>query len=230
MNQNNSTTQGSDERSIVERQILECAVAHDVSQSSSVTYFAMAESGMDSQWSSMVWPRIQGFDFSVTLDLAAGHGRNIEKLKSLAGEIYVVDVNQSCIDACQARFGESDGKCRFHYLVNDGCSLKGVPGGSITSVYSWDAMVHFDKFVVRRYILEFARVLKSGGRAFFHHSNYGHVASDADWRSNPGWRSSTTKEFVADSVREAGLELISQDSIDSGGAPFDAITICRKLC
>ena len=230
MKQDHSKTQESDGNSIVRRQILECAVAHDVSQNSTVTYFATAEAGMDSQWSSMVWPRIQGFDFSVTLDLAAGHGRNTAKLRSLASEIYMVDVNQSCIDACMARFGKSDGKCRFHYLVNDGCSLKGIPDGSITSLYSWDAMVHFDKFVVRRYILEFARVLKPGGKAFFHHSNYGHVAPAADWRANPGWRSNTTKEFVADSVREAGLELISQDSIDSGGAPFDAITICRKRC
>ena len=228
MKNDSSNKTGTGEDSIVKQQVQECAVAHDVSQGSGVTYFEMAEPGMDAQWNSVIWPRIKDFDFSVTLDLAAGHGRNTAKLKALAKDIYVVDVNQSCIDACKARFGETDGMCRFHYVVNDGYSLAGIPDDSITTLYSWDAMVHFDKLVVQRYVMEFARVLKPGGKAFFHHSNYGHVAPDADWRSNPGWRSSTTKEFVADGVRNAGLELLSQDLLDWGGNAFDAMTICRK--
>lgn len=228
MNPDTPEKPGTSENSIVKQQIRECAVAHDVSQGSGVTYFQMAEPGMEGQWASVIWPRIQDFDFSVTLDLAAGHGRNTSKLKELAKEIYIVDVNQSCIDACRARFGDSLGACKFHYVVNDGCSLTGIPDQSITSLYSWDAMVHFDKLVVRRYVMEFARVLKPGGKAFFHHSNYGHVAPGADWRSNPGWRSNTTREFVADSVRDANLELLSQDLLDWDGNAFDAMTICRK--
>jgi len=213
---------------VVKQQVRECAVAHDISQDSSVTYFQMAESGMLGQWIEHIWPCIKEFDFSVTLDLAAGHGRNTEMLKALAEEIYMVDVNHSCIEACKSRFGDTDGKCRFHYIVNDGYSLKDIPDSSITAVYSWDAMVHFDKLVVKRYVSEFARVLKNGGQAFFHHSNYGHVAPGADWRANPGWRTNTTKEFVAECVQSCGLELILQHALDWKGNPFDAISTCRK--
>jgi len=217
-----------DEDLLVKRQVRECALAHDVSRDISVTYFQMAEAGMEHQWKRDIWPRIKDFDFSVTLDLAAGHGRNSEMLKTLAGEIYIVDVNQSCIDACKARFGDTDGKCRFHYIVNDGYSLKEIPDSSITAVYSWDAMVHFDKLVVKRYIAEFARVLKNGGKAFFHHSNYGHVSPEDNWCANPGWRTNTTREFVAECIQSFGLQSISQDALDWKGSAFDAITICSK--
>lgn len=212
---------------IIQKQVHECKVTHDIAMYS-VPYFAGAEASMQRQWDSFIWPHVQNFDFSKTLDLAAGHGRNSNFLRRHAREIHLVDVNQSCIDACKQRFGESDGRCRFFYYVNDGVSLKEIPTNSMTCVFSWDAMVHFDKLVCRRYILEFARVLIPGGRAFFHHSNYGHIAPDNDWKTHPHWRSNATKESVADYLQEACLENLGQTLIDWEIKDLDCITLCRK--
>lgn len=217
----------SQESEIIQEQDRQCKFTHDAAKGA-VPYFSKAEAFMQQQWDSLIWPRIQHFDFSKTLDLAAGHGRNSNFLRRYASEIHLVDVNQSCIDACKQRFGESDSQCRFFYYVNDGTSLKIIPDNSMTCIFSWDAMVHFDKLVCRLYILEFARVLVPGGQAFFHHSNYGHIAPDNDWQKHPHWRSNTTKELVADYLQEAGLENLFQCLIDWEIKDLDCITICGK--
>src|SRR5262249_55990721 len=46
-------------------------------------YYDMAEDFMDVCWSEIVWPMVSDCDFSVVVDLAAGHGRNSEKLRRL---------------------------------------------------------------------------------------------------------------------------------------------------
>jgi SAM-dependent methyltransferase len=168
-------------------------------------YFAAAEARMAWQWENVIWPIIEGNDFSVVLELAPGHGRNTEMLRRHAKAIHLVDVNQACLDACRARFGREMEGCHFFYHLTDGTSLRGVADASIRFGYSWDSMVHFDKVVVRGYILEFARVLRPGGRAFLHMSNYGSVKPDSDWASNPGGRSDMSAALSVRFAGEAGL-------------------------
>jgi hypothetical protein len=50
-------------------------------------YYEMAEGFMDAYWSEIIWPMVSDCDFSVVVDLAAGHGRNSEKLRRLADRI-----------------------------------------------------------------------------------------------------------------------------------------------
>src|SRR5262245_44330441 len=124
--------------------ITECSCAHDVNR-----YFTIAEPEMEREWRDYIWPRIADSDFRSVLELAPGHGRNTAKLLDHAGEIFLVDVNASCIEACRQRFGDDR---RLHYHINDGASLGMIRSGSVTLVYSWDAVVHFDKEIVRRYV------------------------------------------------------------------------------
>jgi SAM-dependent methyltransferase len=201
-------------------------------------YYENAEKGMDAQWRVFIEPRLQGMDFTRILELAPGHGRNTAKLRPRSTEMYLVDVNQGCIDACRARFGgEKTGEpgldghtCRMHYAVNDGFSLPMVPTGVITLVYSWDAMVHFDRGVVEKYVHEFARVMKPGARGFVHHSNYGSFAAnpDSNWLDNPGWRSTMSRELFAQYAADAKLRLIKQDIIDWGEPKLDCISVFEK--
>jgi SAM-dependent methyltransferase len=197
----------------------ECRRAH-----TEHAYYADAEPAMDAQWDEMIYPLIKDADFRSVLDLAPGHGRNTLKLKEHAREVHLVDINQSCIDACRARFGDSSGSCRFHYYVNDGRKLNGIADGIISFVYSWDAVVHFDKEVVRDYIFEFARILEPGGTGFIHHSNYGSVDPNSHWSTNPGWRSDMTKELFVAYCKEAGLEVTRQELL-----PWGKVTDCRSL-
>jgi SAM-dependent methyltransferase len=168
-------------------------------------YFSEVESNMAWQWSDIIWPIIKDADFASVLELAPGYGRNTELLRRHAKTIHLVDVNQSCLDACRARFGSDRDGCVFHYHLTDGNHFQMIPDASITFGYSWDSMVHFNKLVVRDYLFEFARVLKPGCRAFLHHSNYGAFKPNSDWVTNYGARSDVSASIFNCYAEEAGL-------------------------
>jgi SAM-dependent methyltransferase len=120
-------------------------------------YHQEAEAAMVGQWHGIVLPflRIEptGIDLSVTLDLAAGHGRNAALLLPLVGHLHIVDINRPNLEACWRRFGEDP---RISYHQTDGASLP-VPDASVTFVDCFDAMVHFDSDVVRAYLRDCRR-------------------------------------------------------------------------
>jgi SAM-dependent methyltransferase len=195
-------------------------------------YYRDAEPEMDRQWNLLIEPFIRAADFSSVLELAPGHGRNSEKLSKLASEIYLVDVNQTCIDACKARFGDEKNGCKFHYNVTDGDSLPFIRDTSISFVYSFDSMVHFDKSVVRAYLVEFVRVMKPGATGFLHHSNYGAIKPNSDWAKNHGNRSDVSAKLFAQYCSELGLEVTDQRlhglKEGRGLEGLDCVTVLRK--
>jgi SAM-dependent methyltransferase len=173
-------------------------------------YFGDAEPYMEKQWNTVIWPIIKESDFSSTLDIACGHGRQTEFLRRHAREIHLVDINEACIEACRDRFGTEINGCRFHYHVTDGNHLRMIVDNSITFVCSWDAMVHFDKTVMRDYIIEISRILKPGGTAFLHHSNIGAIRPNSNWLVNHGSRGDMSAELFRDYAYEAGLTMAFQ--------------------
>jgi ubiquinone/menaquinone biosynthesis C-methylase UbiE len=215
---------GVSDRRKIRKQIEECKLTH----AGDVPYYELAERYLDEQWENYIQRYLPLLDLSITLELACGHGRNSNKLRQYAHELHLVDVNESCIDVCRRRFGVTDGQCRFFYHVNDGKSLRDIKSGSISAIFTWDSMVHFDKRVCKLYIKEFARVLRPNGRGFVHHSNYGHVAPGEDWMKNPGWRSNMTDELFAKYSAACGLEVLSQQVIDWSAKEMDCISILQK--
>ncbi len=194
-------------------------------------YYAQAEPFIKAQWDVHIAPLVQGSDFTSTLDLAAGAGRNSDLLKEMAKELWIVDINQTNIDRCKARFAGYTGPCQMKYAVNDGTSLPMIPTASITFVYSFDAMVHFDPQVIRQYVREFARIMKPGAKGFCHHSNYGSWAPDpfSHWQSNPHWRSHMTASLFVQFCKEAGLEVTKQVIHGWGGMEnLDCFSCFRK--
>jgi len=172
-------------------------------------YFAVAETVMQTQWEKVVFPIIRDCDFTSTLELGCGYGRNVERLRHLAKAVILVDVNQSCLDACQRRFGAHLDGCSFLYCKTAGNHLKGVDDASITFLYCWDTMVHFDKLVVRDYMTEIARVLRPGGRAFLHYSNLGATRPDSAFFANDGHRSDMSGEIMFRYATEIGFSVVS---------------------
>ncbi len=181
--------------------IVQCRDAH----AGEAPYFPYAERSMPDQWSRIIWPVIAANDFTCVLELAPGHGRNTEFLRKVAKTIHLVDVNQSCLDACRSRFGHEREGCSFVYHLTDGTDLPGIADASITFGYSWDSMVHFEKQVCRGYIREFGRVLAPGGRAFLHMSNCGEINPDSDFSANPGSRSDMSTSLLTIYAADAGL-------------------------
>jgi len=228
-------------------------------------YYMSAEYHMSKQWKTDIWPRIQRANFESVVEIAAGWGRNTNRLLEHASTLVATDINSRSIAHMRGRFANHsavmEGRARF--FVNNGTSLPMVSDGSATLVYSWDAMVHFPAPVIGSYVGEIARMLAPGGTTFLHHSALRMCAGDPvtkllpeeghshpgacgvrDITKNPESRSVASvagylsmKDFVAETARLHGLEIVRQDDFPwshihkgayQGPAVHDCISILRK--
>lgn len=192
-------------------------------------YFQAAEPDMDAQWDALIWPHIRDLDFRNVVDFAAGYGRNSTKLREVADHIIIVDINQECIEKCRQRFAGDE---RFEFIQNDGTSLTGIGDQTVSLLYSFDSMVHFEPEVVRAYMPEFYRVLQPGGHGFCHHSNYTGNPGGDFWES-PHFRNYMSRELFAEYCREAGLEVLNAEVIGWGGGDnyqpdLDCLTLFHR--
>lgn len=187
-------------------------------------YYEMAESAMEEQWHRLIWPTIKDCDFTAVVDLAAGHGRNSKKLIAISKELTVID---PCFDNIAWCLKRLKGKGVVRGVVCNGASMP-VEDGSVTLVYCFDAMVHFEPEVVYNYLLETKRVLSSGGRAFLHHSNYTGICNP-DWRYNPHARNFMSQNLFVYWASRIGLKSITSEVIDwEQEKELDCITLLEK--
>jgi SAM-dependent methyltransferase len=192
-------------------------------------WFDEAESAMEAQWRDPIWPLIRRADFQSVLELAPGAGRNSARLKEHAGTLHLVDLNRYALERCRERFRDHAGPCRIEYHENDGQSLACLPDASISLVYSWDSMVHFERTVVERYVREFARVMRPGAWGFVHHSNHGAQSDDPDIEHAPHLRSNLSSELFGEYCRASGLWRTHALVFDWGGAKeSDCISLLLK--
>ena len=201
----------------------------------------------EAQWWGTLMPRLHSFVPTGTiLELGPGHGRWTHYLKDLCNELILVDLAESCIDACRARFASAD-NISFH--VNDGKSLAAVHTGSVDLAFSFDSLVHAEADVLEAYAHELARTLKPDGVAFIHHSNIGaYRRLTGLTKSVPAglrkrlikagllvnvyaWRAeSVTAELFARYCDDAGLACIGQEKIvwEYGPQLTDVISLCTQ--
>jgi SAM-dependent methyltransferase len=196
---------------------------------SASAYYDDAEPAIEVQWQALIWPHIQNFNFDVTVDFAAGHGRNSAKLAKLASKLYVVDANPDAAQFLRRRF---KGEGRITVVQNNGMDLTDVPTGTITAFYSFDSMVHFEKRLIESYMPEFERVMAKGAFGFIHHSNFGRVSDDENFKNHPAWRSNADKDFFAQCCFRHRLLAVRQVTLDWGGEvaiqDLDCISIIYK--
>jgi len=212
-----------DDRTLAAKKLKELASYSGDPWSPDNEYFDRAENHMDNLWKVLVEPFVQECDFTAVIDLAAGHGRNSRLLAPKAGRLLVMDIQPGNVTICQRRFaGQNHVEC----VANNGYDLRPAEDGAFTLVYCFDSMVHFEPEVVRSYLKDTARVLRPGGRGFFHHSNY---TGGRDWRTNPHARNYMSREMFAEYAREAGLHVLRQELFDWGGIPnLDCRTLVEK--
>ena len=187
-------------------------------------YYDEAEHGIEQQWTSLIWPRIKHCNFDVVVDLAAGHGRNSRKLLEHAKALYVVDVNEENVSFCRSRFAAEGNVTVFR---NNGYTLAPIADGTVSLLYCFDAMVHFDSDVIRNYLADIHRVLRVGGHAFLHHSNMS-ANPTGSHRDTPGWRHFMTRELMAHWAHKAGFAIESQHVFDWRPGISDCFTVLRR--
>lgn len=187
-------------------------------------YYDEAERGIERQWKTLIWPRIKHCDFDVVVDLAAGHGRNSRKLLEHAKRLYIVDVNEENVSFCRSRFA---GERNVTVFRNNGYTLAPIADSTVSLLYCFDAMVHFDSDVIRNYLADIHRVLRAGGHAFLHHSNMS-VNPTGSHRDTPGWRHFMTRELMAHWAHKAGFAIESQHAFDWRPGISDCFTVLRR--
>jgi SAM-dependent methyltransferase len=136
---------------------------------------------------------------TAVLEIGPGAGRWTEELQKRASKLTVVDIAQSCIDACKTRFGSAD---NLDYHVNDGRTLPFLQDSSIGFAWSFDVFVHIGEDETASYLRELARVLRPGAKAVIHHGGAGGTRG--------GWRSRVTGQRFASLAKDAGLRVLSQ--------------------
>lgn len=201
------------------RTVISRVAAKDLRPWESSTYYAVAEDQeyLDAFWSNgSEFRRLFSFlDLSVVVELGAGHGRNSARMLEEfdVQQVIVTDPIPANIRACSERFRSV---AQVSVVQGNGTDLADIPSRSVTAIFSFDSMVHFDMLVVLAYLLETARVLKPGGRALLHHSNYWSNPGGA-YGANPHARNFMAPGFVDHVAPRLGLKVISRTTLDWGG-------------
>ncbi len=188
------------------------------------------------EWTWLFWsekhpffPFFKQLDLTHLLELACGHGRHsefvLEHFEGQVESLVMMDILQSNIDYCRNRIGE---RGNITIITNSGVGFEPVPSESLTAIFCYDAMVHFYRDVVRSYIADTLRVLKPGGKALFHHSNYT-LDPNSHFGLNPHARAFMSAELFKNYVEEEGLEVLGQKIMSWGNvAELDCLSLIRK--
>lgn len=192
-------------------------------------YYSNAEGHNEVQFQTYLEPllRTYSFDFSHVLDFACGKGRIAELVGDYSKSLTCVDTSREAIVYCSQRFQD---KAHVECRVSEPESIP-VDNESMSFIYSWDAMVHFDYRSIDYILSEFTRILKNGGYAVIHHSNaraHDTFEADRNWRKNPHCRSDFNAKDMLHIATKNGFVVEQQQIIDWGIAGLDCISVLRK--
>jgi len=176
------------------------------------------------QWHFSILPRVQRFlPANCVLEIAPGFGRWTQFLLEHCDKFIGVDLSSRCVETCQERFGDAP-QARFY--ENDGFSLKEVDDHTVDFAFSFDSLVHAEFDVIAAYLAELARVLRTEGVAFIHHSNLGALL---DQNNGHGRATTVSGEKVIAECGKLGLSVVSQERINWGNADvIDCLTVLTR--
>jgi ubiquinone/menaquinone biosynthesis C-methylase UbiE len=174
-------------------------------------YYADAEKWIHVFWGEgTIFRRLFAqLDLTKVIELACGHGRHSEQIVDRAGLLTMMDVHPENIEATKARV---EGKQNCHFIVNNGYDFQPVAENTTTAIFCYDAMVHFSPDLVGSYLKDTNRVLKSGGRALYHHSNYD-APIGMPYGRNPHARNHMTYNLFKRFATDAGLNIVDSTPI-----------------
>jgi ubiquinone/menaquinone biosynthesis C-methylase UbiE len=165
------------------------------------------------------------------VDLACGHGRHTARILDIPEYrnkiecIYAMDINEENIKFCVERFCSI---ALVHPLTTNGYDFQPLNDESVTAIFCYDAMVHFEYDAVISYLRDAFRVLIPGGLALFHHSNYD-KSPGAHYTKNPGSRNFMSKNLFAHIASRAGFKILEQSVINwDRGRKLDCISLIEK--
>lgn len=165
-------------------------------------------------------------DIRSCAEIACGFGRHAAQIFQRTQTLYLVDTSIDALGFARERFKQYPHVKII--LSEDGLSMPSIPDHSLTAVFSYDAMVHFEPLTMVHYLAEINRTLMPGGRALLHHSNFtgnpiGTIANVT------GARNFMSKELFAHFCSRNGLKVIAQQILDWSFPQSDALTLIEKM-
>lgn len=170
-------------------------------------------------WDRTIWPRIKRLlPAHSILEIACGMGRCSTLLAPHCVRFAGIDITDKCLDVCRQKLP------RAVFRKTDGKTIP-LPDGSVDFIFSWDSLVHCDFETIKAYLVEIKRVLRVGGHAFIHHSNWGDRPQE-----NTHWRAKGVKAWdVNVQAVLTGLNVEVQEIVTWGGHEWsDAFTTLSK--
>lgn len=165
-------------------------------------------------------------DLTNVLEIACGQGRQSSKVIDRAGHLTLMDTSVDGLDACRARFM---GRPNVSFMLSPtGTDLAGISDATMTAVFSYDSMVHFEMECIFAYLAETARVLKPGGRSLFHHSVFDQNPGKS-FRDHPSWRNFMSISAFRHVSARAGLVIEEMVTFPWSTADVtDGLTLLHK--
>lgn len=194
-------------------------------------YYERAESWLPCFWDkdSIFYKRFNELDLSSVVELACGHGRHVAQYVDKADSITLVDVNEENIDYCRKRLKKYKDKIFFYQ--NSGNNFNAIPSSSVTAIFTYDAMVHFNLLDILSYLQDAYRILVPGGKILFHHSNNYEARLGESFLVNTHARNFMTDKIFACLAMTVGFKVLSQDIMDWGTGEWLATNLdCLSLC
>ena len=164
-------------------------------------------------------------DLASVIELACGYGRHSERVAPLAGKLTLIDVFDENLIKCRNRLAKFN---NVTYCLGNGFDFSPVQASSTTAIFCYDAMVHFSMDIMVSYLKETSRVLKPGGMALYHHSNYQGPAL-AHYGQHPHARNVMNFDYFKEYARKSDLVIVDSVSMDWGGvSDLDRLTLLIK--
>jgi len=190
-------------------------------------YYEQAEALTHIFWGeSTIFLRLfNNLDLTETIDLACGHGRHAEFVVRECVKLHLFDLVEENLDVCRERLS-GHRNVEFHF--GNGSNFRPLSDRTVSSIFCYDAMVHFSQDIIEAYLVDAARVLRPGGMALLHHSNYD-APEGVPYGENPHARNKMTQARFCLLAGASGLEVEESCVIDWGGyTDLDCVTLLRK--
>lgn len=196
-------------------------------ESPDFAYFDKFEPLVDMYWSegSIYLEEFKRLDLTAVVELACGKGRHAAQIADKCGSLVLADTSPDAIEFCRERFALNENVSAI--VIEDGESLPFISDESISAIFSYDAMVHFEPLTVAAYLREFGRILVPGGHALIQHSNLA-SAPDKWFTQNVGWRNFMSHDLMRHFAHRAGLQILVFKEIEKDGEPYDALSLLQK--
>ena len=197
-------------------------------ESQNYEYFAQVENQSDGFWDprGLFRTLFEKLDRKRLVEIACGQGRHSVLVPRDYESLLALDTSVDAIDEANKRYSDLS---RIRFVVSrDGVSIP-VEDGSQTSIFSYDAMVHFEPLTINAYLAEASRILQPGGRGLFHHSNYDKNPTGR-FIDSPHWRNYMRQDLFAHFCSRHGLSVLEQVDFDWGEEKkLDCLSLFQKM-